>query len=478
VNQSPNATCRKQPIFLISTLAEYQTHFWLAIGKDLQHRGYECAYLSFDDRSTQRLRSRGFQVFSLPPNNPVIDVSDAAIAETMKKYGIDDLNYWFSHERMVFGIRDHRHLRRKLMATLRLADEACSSLFIAGKTPIMIQEIGGFLSVVGTYFAAIKNRVDHWFIEPAFFRGRLFFQRNSFSAPDIPPRLANTVSEEMDGYLKETIENSMIVVPQKDKHHYSSALRKILNRHNLHRLAGKMIGKYVMGNRYEFGYIQRHISIHLRMVLNSILLRKQYKTLDNIGRFIYYPLHVPADMALTLRSPQFLDQVALIDYLARTVPHPYKIVIKEHPAMIGAIHARRLCELLDRQDNLYLAAPSTNNYQILRAAEIVLSINSKAGAEAVLLGKPVLVLGDAFYTNAPFVQRVHCITDIPNILKDILHSGFKPNSIGEVNRYFETVWQHSSTGELYVTSPENILNVTDSLIAATEIRNFRTPDSI
>ena len=46
--------------------------------------------------------------------------------------------------------------------------------------------------------------------------------------------------------------------------------------------------------------------------------------------FVYYPLHVPADMALTLRSPEYLDQVATIDFLLRTIPDSHVLVAKEH----------------------------------------------------------------------------------------------------------------------------------------------------
>ena len=43
-------------MIIISTLAEYQTYFWLAVAKILRSNGYEIAFLSFDDRSTEILK--------------------------------------------------------------------------------------------------------------------------------------------------------------------------------------------------------------------------------------------------------------------------------------------------------------------------------------------------------------------------------------------------------------------------------------
>lgn len=452
-------------VILISTLAEYQTEFWLAVGESLRQRGTECAYLSFDDRSTEMLRARRFQVFGVSDGADSVDVSDQVFAEVAARYGIEDLNYWFAHERVTFGVRDQMVLRRKLVTALCLADRACSTLVAAGKKVVMVQEVGGFLSVVGCFFAARRNAIDNWFIEPAFFRGRMFFLRNSFAAPVIDPLLPDAVSDPVAQYLDNTRRTGAIVVPQKDKHHYSTAFSKVVNRKNFRRLLVKLMDKHLHGKRQEFGYIGRHVAVHLKMLRNSLRLRKRYTPLAELGRFVYYPLHVPADMALTLRSPEYLDQLALIDYLVRVVPHTHKVAIKEHPAMIGALDARRICELLDRYDNLAVLSPSTNNYEVLRAADVVVSVNSKSGAEAMLLGKPVVVLGDAFYSQAPAVRKANRVTEIGDEVESAIRRG-AAHDLFETERYFEQVWANSFPGELYVASDANVATFVDSLLSA------------
>lgn len=453
-------------VYLITTLAEYQTDFWVEIGEELRRRHQAVAFISFDDRSTEMLHSRGFESFHREPSDAPMDISDAAVDSMLRHFDMDNLNFWFSHERFTFGIGED-DLRTKLLTYLSLADRACRTLRNAGQQVVMVQELGGFISVIASFFAARHHGIDNWFIEPAFFRGRMFFLRNDFSALKISTPAENTrVSSEVNDYLDATLASGAIVVPKKDRHQYTTAFRKIVNRKNLKRLVVKLVDKHLHGKRQEFGYIGRHVRTHARMLRNSLRLRGHYTPLSDLDRFIYYPLHVPGDMALTLRSPQYLDQLALIDYLARSIPHGYHIAIKEHPAMIGAVDAQRLIELTERYDNLVLLPPSTNNYEVLRAAELIVSVNSKSGAEAALLGKPVLVLGDAFYRDADLVRSLNNVTDLPAAIRDMVEQPPPSPERAHIGRYFEAIWRASVPGELYITDADSVRQFTDSMLEA------------
>jgi len=170
-------------------------------------------------------------------------------------------------------------------------------------------------------------------------------------------------------------------------------------------------------------------------------------------------------MALTLRTPHLLDQLALIEFLCRSVPHTHLVAVKEHPAMVGAIDASRMLDLMQRYDNLRLLPPSTNNYEVLRCADVIVSINSKSGAEAALIGKPVVVLGDAFYRNSPLVRRVDNLRDLPQIVDEAL--GAAQNQCADlVPRYFAEVWRRCYAGELYVTDERNVDIFTNGMLDA------------
>lgn len=450
--------------FLISTLAEYQTTFWAEVGADLMRRGYACEFISFDDRSTEILRNRAFTVYTLH-DVPAAGMDGGGIDRLLERYGITAPEQWFLHERVAYGEQDPAVLLHKLCTSIQLGKLAIDRCGTMHRDVVMIQEVGGFLSVVGCYTAAQSAGVPNWFIEPAFFKGRLFFTRNSFAAPVIVDSPAPATLPQVQTYLANALQTQRIVIPEKDRRHYSPALKKILSRHNLTRLVQKSIDKYVLGKHQEFGYLGRQVGIHLRMLVNSMLLRGKYTPLSALGRFVYFPLHVPGDMALTIRSPEYVDQLALLEHILRATPMTHRVAVKEHPAMIGALDARRIRQLLHRYPQFCIIDPSTNNYDVLRAAELIVSINSKSGAEALLLGKRVAVLGEAFYSRCPLVHRIPTVRELAGSIPALLKDASSPSQ-QQVMHYFHAVWDSSFVGELYVTGSEKTTTFTDAMIAA------------
>jgi hypothetical protein len=444
---------------VITTLAEYQTRFWIPVARTLQSEGFDVFVCAFDDRSAEMLAASGVpgaRMQTWARADPV------ELAERTAQYGIENLNLLFSHERVTFRIRDTRVLQQKFLAALNSMEAVFDKLRGEGRRVVLLQELGGYLSVIASFYAARARGVDNWFVEPSFFRGRLLFLKNTFQSLRVNGPLPNLISPEVVGYVEATMAKQMIVIPGKDRHQYRPAFNKIVDWSNVKRLAAKLYDKKVLGKRQEFSYIGTYVAQHVDMTINALRMKSHYTHLDSISRFIYYPLHVPADMALTLRSPEYLDQLAFLDYLLRVAPLTHRVVIKEHPAQVGALSASGLQALLRRYDNLAVLPPGTNNYRVLAAADLVVSINSKSGAEALMVGRPVVVLGDAFYSDWSIVSRVKALSDLDHALRV---SMAKPLPSREsVYQYFQSAWDHSALGELYIVDPDNVRKFADSLV--------------
>ena len=452
------------PTLLVTTLAVYQTSFWLKVAEELAAIGCRCSFLSFDDRSTEMIRQRGFEAFSCTesPRTPIKD--DSQFKSVLERYNISDASYWLGHERVTFGIEDQQALRQRLVDYLSFADAACQELMKRGPV-ILVQEVGGFICVIASYFAALRLGIDNWFIEPSFFRGRLFYTRNSFGAPQ--PRVSQgTIAAEVRDYLQKTLAGRKIVVPLKDSHQYNAVTHKIFNQRNSVRLVQKLVDKYLLGKHQEFGHIGHHVRTHLRMLASSFRLRPHYRSLDGLEDFVYFPFHVPADMALTIRAPQYLDQLALVGQIASVLPPGVKLAVKEHPAMIGAMDARRLVALLAQHDNLVLLDATCNNYDVLGRARLVVSVNSKSGAEALLVGTPVIALGDSFYKQSGIAYSVEQLDEARKLIAELLAERKQGPDRARVESFFQRVWESSYPGELFVATPENARLFGSSLIEA------------
>jgi len=441
---------------LLTTLAEYQTIFWIDVCQLVKKNGHDIAILSFVDRSCELLDSAGLLNFNIPKIAKLIieKLPEDELTSAFSKFNVDNINFWESHERLIFKIYDKNKLDRKFSSYLFAVDDVFKQLLIDSGKVVLLQELGGFISVLASMFVARKHSIDNYFMEPAFFKGRLFTLKNTLLAPCIPTTFTGTISQELCDYMSATIRERSIVVPEKDKHHYNKAIQKLTNIRNIKRLLQKLISQYIHKQHQEFGHNWVYVGLHIEMLMNAWRLRKKYSSLGQCGMFVYFPFHVPNDVAITLRSPEYLDQLALVEFLARTIPSKFNIALKEHPAMIGAIDSSRLIDMLNKYDNLRLIAPTTNNYDVLGKAEAVVSINSKSGAEAAMLGKPVFVLGDAFYKNSPLVNPIESLKDLPEAINNI-----KPVAGEKIEAYFQAVWNQTSKGELYLNDPTNIRNI-------------------
>ena len=444
-------------------LAGNQTRFYLGVAAVLREHGMPCHFFSFHERSLAAVREAGFpceSVFSR--TRPVEDYSlDRALA-VMNAFDVADVNILVSHARAAYELRDGAYLARQFAAYLDALHPLIVETAGLGRPLHLVQELGGFLSVLAAFFAARRAGVPTTFAEPSFFRGRIFFTHDSLRAPR-PPIGSREPGPEVDAYLREVLSQKQIVIPNKDRPHYRSAWRKVISLRNLRRFMEKAADKYVFRYNEEFQHVGGHAGRHVRMLVTAQRLRSRYSELP--GRpFVYYPLHVPADVALTLRAPEYFDQPALIDYLARAIPLTHVLAIKEHPALVGATPHSRLVDLLTRYDNIVLLRPTINNHDVLAAADLVVTVNSKSGAEALLHGRRVVVLGDAFYRDSGVVHAVDGISNLSGAIRKVL-SG-PPPSAHDVRRFFQSVWDGSYPGELYLTEPENCRLFAAALLSA------------
>ncbi len=454
---------------LFTTLAMYQTPYFAALDRALTERGYRVAHLCFHERSHEWLTAQGLQ------SHNAFALADKVDRDTIDPaaFGVEDLELLIGHEAVYFQIHDRDRLARDFKGYLGAVDGLLRRLTAEAERVVVVQELGGFLSLLGTFHAARARGLDNIFIEPAFFKGRLFFVRNSFAALAIAgPDAPGGVAPEVDDYIERTLAAGRIVIPNKDKAQYRPAAEKLGDRHNQRRLLEKLVDKYLLGKREVFSHIGFHVKRHIGMYLTSRRLAPHYRNIPEDsgggGPFVYYPLHVPADFSLTIRSPDCLDQYALLERALAALPPGHKLAIKEHPALVGAVDYARTAALLKHDPRLVLLDPGLNNFEVMRRATAVLTVNSKSGAEALLLGRPVIVLGDAFYRPCALVRRAESLAELPALLAAACDPERPALDETAIRGYFQAVWDASRPGELYDIEPDNVATCCEALIAEIE----------
>ena len=422
-------------------IAKRDAPFYANIADELMKSGYTIGFISFYEPAYDLLASNERVVW-----HPFKKVESEALDIDVESEYVFTLNDFIRHEQVTSFV-DVRQLRSRASTYI----ESLKTFFTLHKVELVVQEIGGFVGNLSVYYAARKCSVPHMFIEPSFFKNRAFFFLNSMG-----PYRVNLY--DVNNQEKVTEDDAIEYI-----HHYSSPFSKVLNRRNWDAFFSKIIDIYFSKKHVEFGYPLRKATVQLRYFMNYWQLRavNRYESLDTVkskGKIVYFPLHVPDDFQLTVRSPEFHNQVELINFIASNLPQGYRLATKEHPAMKGSLSPRDIKRFIV-YDNVSIIEPSTNNYQILKECDLVITVNSKSGFEGVLHHKPVITLSDTFYTGYGLTIDIHSLDELRKVLYTLRSE--KPDikislSDDKITSFVSELYRNTYWQNLYVNDRENI----------------------
>ena len=95
---------------------------------------------------------------------------------------------------------------------------------------------------------------------------------------------------------------------------------------------------------------------------------------------------------------------------------------------------------------------ASSKLDLVKNCKYIISINSKAGYEAILYGKPVVTFGESFYKNSNLVNYCNNLSEFRSI-----HERLQMNiSNSEILNFFAEIKKNCFKGALYDTSSLNL----------------------
>jgi len=420
--------------------------FFLAIADKLKERGLRVAFITFYEPGDKVIESRGYKVFSLHKEVETnISFSENDIIRLKRKYNMSNIRTLLLHEKYTF----ERYNEDKLLNKLICYDRYFERVLSENSIKTVAQELGGFIAPMSLYYNCIAKSVRHIFFEPAMYKGRLFFNVDSI---DVKLKNVNVSKRNMEfikDYLAKYNKSKTVVVPAKDRENFKSGIKRLLQLRYIKRFIGKVYSKYILREREEYDALLAQVKMHLKMFVFSKIQNRVYSNPDYSDEYIYFPLHVPLDFQLTIREPKYLNQIALVEYIAKILPYGYKLYIKEHPASIGAYNYRELKRVLYENHNVKLIRPNVNSYELIKNAKEIITINSKVGAEALMQGRRVFVLGKTYYLSARNAIGIKDPVEILPYLYDEVDLFFDYD-------FFANVYNSTIEAELYSDNVKDI----------------------
>jgi hypothetical protein len=147
---------------------------------------------------------------------------------------------------------------------------------------------------------------------------------------------------------------------------------------------------------------------------------KRYDKIENIQKYeiIVYPLHYEPEASLSYLSEFFSNQVAIIENILKCLSHSQVLVVKEHPAQSGMLLTSKYNRIKKIHSNLFYLSHTVTSYEIIKYSSLIVTLTSHLGWEAVILGKPVFILGNMFYQSYPYINRFVSFEDLRRRIRE------------------------------------------------------------
>ena len=187
-------------------------------------------------------------------------------------------------------------------------------------------------------------------------------------------------------------------------------------------------------------------------------------------KFVFFPLHVEPELAISPSGGHFEEQYEAIRFLVAKLPEGWKVVVKEHPHQAGfGPRPIGFYKKIAKISDVNFVETKMNSLEIIARSQSTATITGSAGVEAVRLGKPSWVLGYPWYLSSPGVTRIDTNEDLTRAFENLL-SG-QPITNVELEEYVSSLHDahfygfipgfpdHASQNELSEVKQSTIENV-------------------
>lgn len=142
-----------------------------------------------------------------------------------------------------------------------------------------------------------------------------------------------------------------------------------------------------------------------------------YEKPNKNERYAFYPLHTEPEQAILDYAPMYINQTALIEQIARSLPIDMKLYIKDHPTMAFK-RKKSFYKKLLHIPNVKIIDHRTKSFDLIKDSSLIITTTSTAGWEALFLKKPVITLGNVYYNIFPSVKKCTEIEKLYELVKE------------------------------------------------------------
>lgn len=202
-------------------------------------------------------------------------------------------------------------------------------------------------------------------------------------------------------------------------------LLKVKRLKTLFRIFNEVINKSSFYDYQRGGYLKKifnNSKVNLHRTIVAKRAAKFFINNDMLNElndaYYVYPIHYHPESSTSILAPDYTSEYVNIINIANKLPFGHFLYVKDHISAKG-IHPYSFYKKICALPNVKLIDSNVNIKSLIRNSLAVITINSTAGYEALLLNKKVFIFGRVFYECFPNVVKLECFKDLVTSLKDL-----------------------------------------------------------
>jgi hypothetical protein len=401
--------------FLFTTLQFIESEFYGRVGAELERQGHQVAHVAYSRRAGDMLRRKGFRAYCLRELMDELGPVDVGRhAERIERsYDTPTLRDVYRTDVACDGRSEVASVERTVRHFLAL-----ERVFDDVRPEVVVPEVGSETMRTAAHLIGLDRGTTVLFLFYTIFPNPLRLYANTMHSPIVSPEelreLAPEERAEVEGFIAEFTARATPIRPYRRPRITPATLRDF-GRHVAVRATRDRDNEYLRPSRFVSNYVRERA--------RAIAATRLYSKLDEDRRFVYFPLHVTDDYKIKRVIPHCVDQASLIEQVAAALPHGYDLVLKEHPMSVGR-NSLGMLRRLARIENVRLLDPHTSSHELIQQSEAIVVISSTVGLEALMYAKPVLTLGQPFYSGYGVTLDVDSFREIRDQVPALLE--FRP----------------------------------------------------
>jgi hypothetical protein len=439
--------------FLFTTLQTYESEFYGRVGAELTRRGHEVSHVTVSRAAALELRERGFTAYALP--DVVAETGSGDVAAEVRRieeaYPIPHIRDVYYADR-VCRDADEAFCVRRTVEHIR----ALERVFDEWRPDVLVPEVGNETIRVAAHQIALARRIPVLFLMYTIFPNPLRLYVDTLHAPivarDALRPLTPEEKEEVESFRRAFVERAK---PIRAYHRWPVEWRRV-------KLFAGHVRRRLTTDR-DNDYLQPASLLwqNVAETARGKFAQPFYDELDAERPFVYFPLHVTDDYKILKVIPHCVDQASIVEQVADSLPVGHDLVLKEHPMSVGR-NSLRLLRRLRTRNNVRLVPPRTSTHELIRRSEAVAVISSTVGLEALLYEKPVLTIGQPFYSGYGITVDVDSFRELRSVVPELLR--FRPDP-ERIRRFLHAAMRACYPGApvLVDRSQENAVSLAGSI---------------